>query len=84
MADDSGPDRPRRITDRDLARLMRRGTDELADDPAATEVYERIRTREEMEEDRTHRQRSERSAAIGFVAGLALLAALFLYFLVSY
>lgn len=76
MADDSAPDSPKNISDRDLARLLKRGTDELADDPAAAEIYERIRDRENLEEDRDHRERSDRSAAIGFLVGALILVIL--------
>ncbi|MFF8611000.1 hypothetical protein ACF06X_34410 [Streptomyces sp. NPDC015346] len=79
MADESVPDPSRKITDEDLARLLRRGLDELADDPNASEIHERIQDRENLEEDRDHRARSDRSAAIGFLVGLAILAALIVY-----
>ncbi|MFE5806603.1 hypothetical protein [Streptomyces sp. NPDC056491] len=73
MADDSTPHAPGKVADRDLARLMKRGTDELANDPTAAKIYERIQDRENLEEDRDHRERSDRSAAIGFLAGLLIL-----------
>lgn len=76
MTDDAdlNPPPPRRITDRDLARLMRQGVEEAARDPAASELYERIRQRQNMEEDRDHRERSDRSAVLGMLVGLLLLA----------
>ncbi|MFI7359964.1 hypothetical protein ACIBTP_39330 [Streptomyces avidinii] len=73
MADDSAPGLPRKIADRDLVRLMKRGTDELANDPTAAKIYERIQDRENLELDRDHRGRSDRSAAIGFLSGVAIL-----------
>ncbi|MFE3070488.1 hypothetical protein [Streptomyces sp. NPDC059247] len=79
MSDESDADLSRKVTDRDLARLMKRGIDELADDPAAVEIHERIRRRDDLEQDRSHRDRSERSAAIGFLAGLAILVLLIAY-----
>lgn len=74
MSDDPAPNPPRKITNRDLARLMKRGTEELANDPTAAKIYERIQYRENLEEDRDHRERSDRSAVIGFLVGLAILA----------
>ncbi|MFJ8092288.1 hypothetical protein [Streptomyces griseofuscus] len=60
-------------TDRDLARLMRRAEREVADDPTATELHERLRQRENMESDREHRARSDHSAILGARVGLVLL-----------
>lgn len=74
MADDSAPEPSKKITDWDLARLLKRGVDELAEDPAAREVHERIRDRQNLEEDRDHRERSDRSSAIGFLVGFTMLA----------
>ncbi|MFE0726065.1 MULTISPECIES: hypothetical protein [Streptomyces] len=76
MADASGSDPAKKITDYDLARLVRQGVDDLADDPDATEIRERIRNRENLEEDRDHRARSDSSAVIGFTVGMAILIGL--------
>ncbi|MFF8941708.1 hypothetical protein ACF1A5_05360 [Streptomyces sp. NPDC014864] len=73
MAEESAPTPPWKITDRDLRRLMRRGIREVADDPTAMELSARIQQRENVEEDREHRERSESSAALGLLAGMALL-----------
>lgn len=73
MVEGSAPDPSRKITDRDLARLVRRGIEEAADDPSATEMYRRIQQRESLNEDREHRKRSDKSAVFGVLAGLALL-----------
>ncbi|MFH8340853.1 hypothetical protein [Streptomyces sp. AM6-12] len=58
-------------TDRDLARLIRRAERELAADPAAPELAERVRRRHDP--DHEHRSRSDRSAILGALAGLLLL-----------
>ncbi|WP_405681860.1 hypothetical protein [Streptomyces sp. NBC_00057] len=84
MEDDSAPDPSRKVTDQDLARLMKRGMDELAEDPAATEIYARIQHGQDLREDRAHRERSERSAAIGFLVGLAILAILIAYSIATF
>lgn len=76
MADASGSDPAKKITDYDLARLVRQGVDDLADDPDAAEIRERIRNRENLEEDRDHRARSDSSAVIGFTVGMAILIVL--------
>ncbi|MFD3513038.1 hypothetical protein [Streptomyces sp. NPDC058657] len=73
MAEGSDAGGARRVTDRDLARLVRQGREELAGDPRATELHERISDRENLEEDRDHRARSSSAAMMGFLAGLALL-----------
>ncbi len=65
----------RRVSDRDVARLVRRGEAELAGDPAAAELRRRIRDRENAELDRDHRARSDSAAVAGFLAGLLFLAA---------
>ncbi|MHC5257869.1 hypothetical protein ACYSUO_08290 [Streptomyces sp. UC4497] len=84
MADDSVPDLSRNLTDRDLARLMKRGTDELADDPTAAEIRERIQDRENLEQDRDHRERSDRSAVIGFLSGVAILVIVIVVSIVTF
>ncbi|MFB7353370.1 hypothetical protein [Streptomyces gardneri] len=84
MADESAPDPSRKITDRDLARLVKQGMDELADDPAAAEIHERIQQMADLGEDRSHRERSERSAAIGFLFGLAILVILIFYSIATF
>ncbi|MFC8823644.1 hypothetical protein [Streptomyces rochei] len=76
MADASGSDPAKKITDYDLARLVRQGVDDLAADPDATEIRERIWNRENLEEDRDHRARSDSSAVIGFTVGMAILIVL--------
>ncbi|MFF5705586.1 hypothetical protein ACFY7H_24310 [Streptomyces sp. NPDC012794] len=58
--------------------------DEMAEDPAATEVWERVRHRQDLAEDRAHRERSERSAAIGFLVGLTLLVILVVYSIATF
>ncbi|MER6445440.1 hypothetical protein [Streptomyces venezuelae] len=73
MADDSTPNPPKKITDRDIARLVKRGKDELANDPTAAKIYEQIQDRENLEEDRDHRNRSDSSAMLGFLVGMAIL-----------
>ncbi|MEU5795084.1 hypothetical protein ABZ800_16445 [Streptomyces sp. NPDC047813] len=60
-------------TDRDLARLVRRGEREAAGDPAATDLNRRLRDRDNRELDHDHRARSDRSAILGALAGLVLL-----------
>ncbi|WP_416482121.1 hypothetical protein [Streptomyces sp. CL12] len=60
-------------TDRDLARLVRRGEREAAADPTATELHRRLRDRANLELDHDHRSRSDRSAILGALAGLLLL-----------
>ncbi|MGW7410778.1 hypothetical protein ACWGI9_45240 [Streptomyces sp. NPDC054833] len=70
---DSTP--PRKISDWDLAKLVRRGMKELAEDPAASEVHRRITDRQEELEDRRHRELSDKSAILGCFVGLAFLIA---------
>ncbi|MBQ0825752.1 hypothetical protein [Streptomyces tagetis] len=65
--------RRRRVSDRDVARLVRRGEAELAGDPAAAELRRRVRDRENAELDRDHRARSDSSAVAGFLVGLVFL-----------
>ncbi|NJP75203.1 MULTISPECIES: hypothetical protein [Streptomyces] len=72
MAGDTNPDR-RKITDSDLARLLKQGLEDLANDPNASQLHERVQQRQNVEEDREHRERSNKSAAFGFLIGVALL-----------
>lgn len=76
MADTPNSGSGKRLTDRDLARLMKQGMDELEHDPSAAEIRERIQDRQNVEEDRDHRARSDSSAVIGFIVGLLLLIGL--------
>lgn len=76
MANDPDPKALRKITNLDLARLMKRGADELANDPTAADIYERIQDRENLEEDRDHRERSDHAASIGFLVGVLILVIL--------
>ncbi|MET7382126.1 hypothetical protein ABZT08_25450 [Streptomyces sp. NPDC005526] len=46
---------------------------EVAGDPTAAGLHARIQQRENAEEDREHRERSERSATLGLLVGMALL-----------
>ncbi|MEU7378370.1 hypothetical protein [Streptomyces albidoflavus] len=74
MAEESNAD-SRKVTDRDLAQLIKRGLDDMANDPAAAELLERMERRANIDEDREHRERSEKVAMAGSFLGLALLIA---------
>lgn len=74
MSDDHADVPKGRISDHDLARLMRRAREELADDPSAAEIHDRITDREEALEDRRYRAHSEKGAMLGWLIGLALMA----------
>lgn len=74
MSDDSEATPKGHVSDRDLARLMRQAREELADDPSAADIHDRITDREEALEDRRYRAHSEKAAMLGWLVGLALLA----------
>ncbi|WP_329307010.1 hypothetical protein OG322_26170 [Streptomyces sp. NBC_01260] len=73
MSDDSTATPKGRLSDRDLARLVRIAREELAEDPSAAEIHERIADREEAFEDRRYRAHSEKGAVLGWIVGVALL-----------
>lgn len=73
MTEDPAPSPSQKITDRELVRLVMRGVQEMSSDPTVAELYKRIQLREEMEEDREHRGRSNKSAILGIWVGLTLL-----------
>ncbi|MER5632643.1 hypothetical protein [Streptomyces nitrosporeus] len=74
MSDDPTVSPKARVSDRDIARLVRIAREELAEDPSAAEIHERITDREEAFEDRRYRAHSEKGAVLGWLVGVTLLA----------
>ncbi|MEU5772783.1 hypothetical protein ABZ819_05690 [Streptomyces venezuelae] len=83
MTGEASNEKPaRRITDYDVAKLIKQGHEELTADPAASQMAERIDRRAELAEDREHRRRSESSAVAGWLVGVLFLLAFVASFVV--